>query len=243
MIWISKSPRRFLNLGLYINSVVDSVFSSPILACRTVTNFLLRSWFHRADVDLFCVPLPGLIFLLILQLAKASLFIDLCAALLLVWVSSQVCIQRSKSSLSGLDFLAGSSPLCSLITSRSFVRSGSVYFSRGLVPCRVPKKYFCSLLVFSCGYPHRRIRFSRHSAPWNRFSARNSCLQFFHPPGARRPFRCAAGARLGRLRQFLILPSVLFSRLVFASIFVRLCVPEYQVVISFLISSCHWFSI
>jgi hypothetical protein len=116
--------------------------------------------------------------------------------------------------------------------------------------------------------------------PWNHFSARNFCricfllggpraqvhllplvgswpmrcrsrLHFFLSAKSAPPIRCAARACLGRLRQFWILPSVLFSQLVFASVFVRFRVPEYQAVdvaggilgslrfcSSFFISSC-----
>jgi hypothetical protein len=49
------------------------------------------------------------------------------------------------------------------------------------------RKYFCSLLVFSCGYPRQWIRVSRHSVPWNRFSACNFCRIRFLLGGPRAP--------------------------------------------------------
>jgi hypothetical protein len=61
-IWSSQFP-----LQSWFHARVSS---APVLGCRPVTIFLLRSWFHRANGDFFCVPLPCLDFLLILQLAS-----------------------------------------------------------------------------------------------------------------------------------------------------------------------------
>jgi hypothetical protein len=203
------------------------------------------------------------------------LFIDLCATLLLIWISSQVCIQSSKASLSGLDFLAGSSPLCSLITSRSFVRSRSAYLL-----CSVPENisasfWFSRAGIHASGFVFLAIAchgiifplvtsvesVSCSVARAHRFiccrwlvpgpCAAGPVFIFFLSAKSAPPIRCAARACLGRLRQFWILPSVLFSQLVFASVFVRFRVPEYQAVdvaggilgslrfcSSFFISSC-----